>query len=438
MARQALNRRWAVLAAASLVALTGCTRPAAPLSPQDVQRVGEDMRRLERMPDHVIQAQIEKWRSEAYSLTEAGNGKRSAENTQAVGRLSFLIGYAEERLGNFDRSLGSYQKAQASGYGPLAAFRQGEINRLERNDDKAAERAYQVVSSRMGRNDGWVRVDPYSPNSIEKERSVLASEEQGELRLRPLKLTATVRLDRLQRHKWSYNAMDRLVRLMGGNPSYSHALALILLALLVKVATTPLTNISLRSMKRMQELQPQIKELQKRYGDDKQALAREQWNLMRKQKVNPAGGCLPLLIQMPILIYLYGAIRSYAYRFTKARFLWIPSLAQPDLPLLILYGVSMFLSQRLTTIPSADPQQQQTQRMMSWLMPAMLVSFLSTLPSAFILYWFSYNVFFTAHQWYMLRRAEEQPVAADASPAQPKPDRSSPPGPPRRPKKKKR
>jgi YidC/Oxa1 family membrane protein insertase len=438
MARQAPSWRWAVLAAASLMALTGCARVAPPLSPQDVQGVGEDMQRLQRMPDHMIQAQIEKWRSEAYSLTEAGSSKRSAENTQAVGRLSFLIGYAQERLGDFDRSLGSYHKAQASGYGPLAAFRQGEINRLEKNDDKAAERAYQVVSSRMGRSDGWVRVDPYSPNTIEKERSVLASEEQGELRLRPLRLAAMVRLDRLQRHKWSYNAMDRLVRLMGSNPSYSHALALILLALLVRIATTPLTNISLRSMKRMQELQPHIQELQKRYGDDKQAMAREQWNLMRKHKVNPAGGCLPMLIQMPILIYLYSAIRSYAYRFTEARFLWIRSLAQPDLPLLILYGVSMFLSQRLTTIPSADPQQQQTQRMMSWLMPAMLVSFLSSLPSAFILYWFSFNVFFTAHQWYMLRRAEEKPALAEAGLPHSGPPRTGPPGPPRRPKKKKR
>jgi len=436
MARQTRSQRWAVLAAALLLALTGCARVAPPLLSQDVQRVGEEMRRLERMPDGIVREQIRKWRSEAYSLMEGA--KRSAQNSQALGRLSFLMGYAEERLGNFDRSLRAYQNARRTGYSLLAAFRQGEICRLEKNDDKAAEKAYQVVSTAMGPSDGWVRVDPSSPDSIEGEKSVLASDARGELRLRPLKLVAAIRLDRIHRHKWAYNMLDSLVRFTGGNPSYSHALALILLALLVRIATTPLTNISLRSMKKMQELQPHIKELQKRYGDDKQALAREQWNLMRRYKVNPAGGCLPLLIQMPVLIYLYSAIRFYAYRFTEARFLWIRSLAQPDMPLLVLYGVSMFLSQKFTTIPSADPQQQQTQRMMGLLMPVMLVSFLWTLPSAFILYWFSFNVFFTAHQWYMLRRTEEGPTAADAALAQPKPDRNSPPGPPRRPKKKKR
>jgi YidC/Oxa1 family membrane protein insertase len=428
----------ALCAAVGVITLGGCGRVSVPLSAEDMKRVGKEMQQLDHMPDGMVQEQIGKWRSERDSLRESESRKRSAENGQDIGRLSFLIGYAEEKLASFDRSLRSYQEARQSSYGSLAAFRQGEICRLEKNDQKAAERAYQAVSMTMAQNSGWVRADPSSADSVDREKSVLASDARGELRQRSLRLAAIVRLDRIHRQKWSYNMLDRLVKLMGGNPRYSHGLTLVVLALLVKIATTPLTNASLRSMRKMQALQPEIQELQKRYGNDKQALAREQWNLMRKNKVNPAGGCLPFLIQMPILIYMYNAIRMYTYRFAGARFLWVPSLAQPDGALVVLYGVSMYFSQKLTTMPSADPQQQQMQRMMTWLMPAMLVSFLWQLQSAFILYWFSYNVFFTAHQWYMLRRRQERPAAAEAAPTQGGPGRNVPPGPPRRPKKKRR
>ena len=180
-------------------------------------------------------------------------------------------------------------------------------------------------------------------------------------------------------------------------------LALFFLALMVKLITTPFTVATYRGMRDMQRVQPLIKELQEKYKDDRAKLAEEQMRLMKEHKVNPTGGCLPMLIQIPFFIVVYQGISYYTLHFYKVPFLWVPSLADPNLPLLILYALSMILTQRLTATPTADPQQKAMQTQMTYLMPILFVIMLQTIASAFVLYWFFLNVLSSAHQYYLLR-----------------------------------
>jgi YidC/Oxa1 family membrane protein insertase len=405
-----------------LVPLAGCAKGPVFLSEAQLKSVGVDLEALERTGPAALDRKVGEYEDSLGKMQD----KRDREVT---GRLALLIGYAYERGGKFGKATAAYSMARGTAYGYVAAFRMGEIARLESNDERQAEKNYNQAVPAHPAVLGWIRVAEH-----DGEHSVLANQVGGRLVLRPLQEEARIRLDGIYRKTTSYHFIDWLVHLFGKRPAYSCGLALIFLALAVKIATTPLTNISFRSMRKMQALQPHIKELQAKHGKDREALAREQFALMRKYKINPMGGCLPLLVQMPILIYMYRAIQHYIYPLSKASFLWAPSLAQPDMPLLILYAVSMYLSQKLTAMPSADPQQQQMQKTMTWMMPLLFTTMLSTLPSALILYWLSYNVFFTAHQVWLMR----QPLPALQT--QPGNEKTIPSGPPPRlrPKRKKR
>jgi membrane protein insertase Oxa1/YidC/SpoIIIJ len=131
---------------------------------------------------------------------------------------------------------------------------------------------------------------------------------------------------------------------------------------------------------------------------------------------------------MPVLIMVYQGIRMYIYWYSKSTFLWItPSfpfpqfhganLAQADMPLVLLYTVAMYLSQKLTTMPTADPQQQQTQKMMTIMMPLMFAIFFKGFPAAFLLYWLMLTIFSSAHQYYVLKQPDAVPAAGLALPA---------------------
>jgi YidC/Oxa1 family membrane protein insertase len=124
------------------------------------------------------------------------------------------------------------------------------------------------------------------------------------------------------------NLFDQVIR-SGGIP-YPFGFAIILFTLVIKLITMPLTFQQLRASKAMQDLQPQLKELQKKYKDDKEKLAQAQMDLYKQAGVNPFGGCLPMLIQMPIWIGLYQALFNLAKVGTlQEGFFWIPSLAEP-------------------------------------------------------------------------------------------------------------
>lgn len=172
----------------------------------------------------------------------------------------------------------------------------------------------------------------------------------------------------------------------------NYGVAIILLTLLVRIIFWPLTHRSTESMKKMQLLQPKLKELQKKYKDEPQKLQQETWKIYRENKVNPMASCLPMLVQIPVFIALFTVLRS-AVELRFASFLWIQDLSEPEnllagalpLPLNILpllMTATMIWQQKLTP-SSGDPQQKR----MMMIMPVMMLVMFYSMPSALVLYW---------------------------------------------------
>lgn len=215
-----------------------------------------------------------------------------------------------------------------------------------------------------------------------------------------------------------YRVMDFFVTLFGGR-SYSYFLAILAISVLVRLLLTPLANKQYSSMKEMQRIAPYVKELQAKYKNDPQVLMRKQQELYKEHGVNMFGGCLPSLAQLPFFILLYQMIVRYQYHFSHGTFLWIgsplshlyptflgTSLAQIDIPLLVLYGISMYVQSKMMATPATDPQQAEQQRMMTTMMPFMGTYFLWTykLPSAFVLYYLTSNLLQMGQQYYYMRK----------------------------------
>ena len=143
-------------------------------------------------------------------------------------------------------------------------------------------------------------------------------------------------------------------------------------------------------MAKMRALAPKMEQLKARFGDDRQKMGQATMELYRKEKVNPMGGCLPLLLQMPILLALYWVfLESVELRHAPFA-LWITDLSAKDpyFVLPVLFGASMFLMQKLSPTPSADPMQQ---KMMLW-MPVIFSVFFLWFPSGLVLYWLVSNI----------------------------------------------
>jgi len=228
-------------------------------------------------------------------------------------------------------------------------------------------------------------------------------------------------LDSVGRDSFWYRLVDFFVTLGGGNA----AIGVILLALVTRLGIHPLTLKQLASMEAMRKLQPQIKALQEEFKDDKQRFQQEMWKVWQENGVNPFGGCCwPMLIQMPILIFVYQGIRRYIVRFSESSFLWVHNLAMPDMALLIAYTLSMVFFQkmanRMQPMP-ADEKQRQQQQMMTWMMPLMFFFFFKTLPSAFILYWLASNLIYFGEQWWFRRQVEAREAAGEEATGAPGP-----------------
>lgn len=186
----------------------------------------------------------------------------------------------------------------------------------------------------------------------------------------------------------------------------NYGVAIILLTVLVRVVTAPLMAKQMRSMKKLGEIQPQMRAIQEKYADDRQRQSQEVMKLMRESGANPLGGCLPMLFQFPFLIGLFWALRS-SIELRQAPFVaWIQDLSSPEtlfvlpgveLPVRVLplaMGASMILQQRMSPT-TMDPAQA---RMMMTIMPVMLTVISYQFPSGLVLYWFVSNVLAIAHQ----------------------------------------
>ena len=184
----------------------------------------------------------------------------------------------------------------------------------------------------------------------------------------------------------------------------NYGIAIILLTLVIKLVLYPLTVKQVKGMKSMQDLQPKMKELQEKYKGNSEKLNKEMAILYKESGVNPLSGCLPLIIQMPILMGIFYAIRDYSYAQLPS-FLWIADLSGPD-PLYILPIISAattYIQQKQTTT-DANGQA----KMMMNLMPIFIGYISLTFPAGLVLYWVVSNIFQIAQQWWMYRGAPQK------------------------------
>ncbi len=192
----------------------------------------------------------------------------------------------------------------------------------------------------------------------------------------------------------------------------NYGVAIIVLTILVRLVTAPLTNRQMRSMERMRALAPKLEELRAKHADDKAKQSEAMMRLYRQEGVNPLGGCLPMVLQIPVFIGLFYALRSSIELRHSPFFGWITDLSIPEslftipgleLPvrvLPILMGVSMIAQQKLTPM-QMDPAQA---KMMLVVMPVMMTVMFYQFPSGLVLYWMVSNVIAIAHQLWIGRR----------------------------------
>ena len=187
----------------------------------------------------------------------------------------------------------------------------------------------------------------------------------------------------------------------------SYGVAIILLTILIKMLLYPLTVKQVKSMKAMQELSPKMKKIQEKYKDNPQ---QKVGALYKEAGVNPLAGCLPLLIQMPILMGMYYALYNFTYPTPEsAAFLWLPNMSDPDpyyiLP--VLSALTTFLQQKQTTT-----EMNQQMKIMMTVMPLFIGWISLNFPSGLVLYWVTMNIVQIAQQWWMYRNDDKKKEAA--------------------------
>ena len=187
--------------------------------------------------------------------------------------------------------------------------------------------------------------------------------------------------------------------------------AIILFTIIVRTVLLPLGLKQVQSQKALMRLQPQLKDLQRRYAGDRAKLGQEQMNLYKESGVNPLAGCLPLVVQMPVWFALYSALNELSLAQEgpfQQRFFWIESLALPAMPtadpstwpliiLPVLTAVTQWVVQKMSVMPTDDPQQLQMNRMMEF-MPIMFLVFSFQVASGLVLYWVASNLYSIVQQ----------------------------------------
>jgi YidC/Oxa1 family membrane protein insertase len=202
-----------------------------------------------------------------------------------------------------------------------------------------------------------------------------------------------------------------LLRIM----NFSHRLTgnygvdIILLTCLVKIVFWPLTQKSFKSMREMQKLQPEMQKLREKYKDDAKQMNTEIMELYKRHKVNPLGGCLPMVLQIPVFFGLYQLLANIIQLRHAPFVLWIHDLSAPErldvmgygIPVLtLLLGASMFLQQKMAP-PAGDPTQQKIMMFMPLIFTFMFIGF----PAGLTLYWLTNNVLTIAQQYFVIRSA---------------------------------
>lgn len=236
------------------------------------------------------------------------------------------------------------------------------------------------------------------------------------------------------------SAIEYVIIFLYNNTIANYGIVIILLTIIVRLVLTPLTLTQTRSMAKMQRLQPQLQELQKKYKDDKQKLQQETMDFYRKNNVNPLSGCLPLLLQLPIFfalfqalrtpsqivtdvigtpfipVYMFGAVKNFLANIPNPNFnfLWMNlNERDPYYILVILMVATMFISTKMTT---TDPKQS----FITYAMPVIFGAISWSLPSGILVYWITTNIWSIGQQYIVNRfvkreakKAEEQKKVTD-------------------------
>lgn len=181
--------------------------------------------------------------------------------------------------------------------------------------------------------------------------------------------------------------------------------AIILLTVLIKLVFYKLSETSYRSMARLKKFQPKLKQLKENYGDDKALFQQKMMKLYKEEKINPLGGCLPILIQMPVFIALYWVL-LYSVEMRHAPFiLWIQDLSATDpyyiLP--IVMGLTMFIQQKLNPSAMMDEMQQKVMKFLPFIFTIFFIFF----PAGLVLYWVVNNILSVSQQWYITKKIDE-------------------------------
>ncbi len=180
--------------------------------------------------------------------------------------------------------------------------------------------------------------------------------------------------------------------------------SIIILTILIKLLFYPLSATSYRSMANMRRVAPKLQALREQYGDDRQKMSQGMMELYKKEKINPLGGCLPILVQMPVFIALYWTLME-SVEMRQAEWLgWITDLSvkDPFFILPILMGATMFIQQQLNPAPP-DPMQAKVLKML----PIIFTFFFLWFPAGLVLYWVVNNILSIAQQWYITRQIEK-------------------------------
>ncbi|MEP4544837.1 MAG: membrane protein insertase YidC [Saccharospirillum sp.] len=211
---------------------------------------------------------------------------------------------------------------------------------------------------------------------------------------------------------WAAQPLFKLLQFMHGLVG-NWGWAIVLMTLTVKMVLYPLTASSYRSMAKMRKFAPKMTQLREQFGDDRQRLGQEMMKMYKKEKLNPMGGCLPILVQMPIFIALYWVLME-AVELRQSPFIfWIEDLSikDPYFVLPLLMGASMFVQMQMQQQPSMDPMQA---RMMKF-MPVIFTFMFLWFPAGLTLYWFVNNVTTIVQQYIVNRQFEKADKAKSGS-----------------------
>jgi YidC/Oxa1 family membrane protein insertase len=188
--------------------------------------------------------------------------------------------------------------------------------------------------------------------------------------------------------------------------------AIIAMTIIIKSAFYPLNHASARSMAKMKVIAPKLKALQAQYADDKQQLQVKMMEMYKQEKINPLGGCLPILVQIPVFIALYWVLLSAVELRHAPWILWIHDLSAPDpyFVLPVVYAITAYLQVKLSPTPISDPVQAKVMQIMPIAFSVMFIFF----PSGLVLYWLVNNCIQIFQQWHMNRLLEKEAAVAAA------------------------